>query len=241
VYQNHEIEWDDEKVSRLWDYYSKTKPYSNMYFSKVFGSQLLNMSGLPFHESLSVLDFGCGPGFIWEHITNKAIKWLYTGVDFSPVAVNELSKKAGDNEQFCGGRHVLELPLNLPDSSFDAILLFEVVEHLNNTQLDETLREVSRLVKSGGKVVVSTPNEEDLTESTKFCPECGATFHEWQHVRTWNVSSLETCFTKYGFNMCTARTLDFGAQARNRLINFLRKILRVKFREPHMIATFVKS
>jgi 2-polyprenyl-3-methyl-5-hydroxy-6-metoxy-1,4-benzoquinol methylase len=238
---NHNIEWDDEKVSRLWDYYSKTKPYSSMYFSKVFGSHLLKESSLPLRESISVLDFGCGPGFIWEHINSNVIRWLYTGVDFSHVSIETLTKKAGEHEQFCGGYHVAKLPLSMSPDSFDAILLFEVVEHLNDAQLDATLREVSRLVKPGGKVVVSTPNEENLSDSEKFCPECGATFHEWQHVRSWSVSSLEMCFAKYGFNMCNVKTLDFAAQGRHRVVNLFKKSLRIKVNEPHMIAAFVKS
>ena len=36
----HPIEWTDEKVSRLWNYYSHTPPYSEMYFAKVLGDRM---------------------------------------------------------------------------------------------------------------------------------------------------------------------------------------------------------
>lgn len=60
VFKEHEIEWGDRKVSRLWNYYSRTPPYSEIYFSKLFGHHILRQSGLPLRESLVVLDFGCG-------------------------------------------------------------------------------------------------------------------------------------------------------------------------------------
>jgi hypothetical protein len=47
VYREHILEWMDEKVSRLWDYYARTHPYCDIYFSKVFGDRILKKSGLP--------------------------------------------------------------------------------------------------------------------------------------------------------------------------------------------------
>jgi hypothetical protein len=34
IFREHDIEWDHEKVSRLWNYYSRTPPYSNVIFLK---------------------------------------------------------------------------------------------------------------------------------------------------------------------------------------------------------------
>jgi len=241
MFAKHTIDWDDDKVSRLWDYYSITPPYSDIYFSKVFGRNLLKKSGIPLHEPISVLDFGCGPGFIWDHLSATGINWFYSGVDFSSDAVNILSQKAVGHKQFKGAHHVTRLPLDLPSSHFDAILLFEVVEHLNDTYLDETFREVSRVLKDGGMVIVSTPNEENLADATKFCPDCGAIFHEWQHVRSWSVTSLKTCMAKYGFRVVKAQKLDFSTQGiLHQLFVLSKKLLGIKIRQPHLIVSFQK-
>lgn len=241
MFVKHTIDWNDDKISRLWDYYSITPPYSDIYFSKVFGKQLLNKTGLPLHEPISVLDFGCGPGFIWDHLIATDIKWFYSGVDFSKDAVAILSKKAVGHKQFKGVHHVTRLPLDFPPKHFDAILLFEVIEHLNDDYLDETIREVSRLLKHGGIVVVSTPNEENLADATKFCPDCGAIFHEWQHVRSWSVVSLKTCMSKYGFRVVKAQTLDFAmTDILHRIFAFSKKLLGIKNRKPHLIVSFQK-
>lgn len=236
----HAIEWTNEQVSRLWNYYSRTPPYNDMYFSKLFGDKLLKKCRLPLHQDLRVLDFGCGPGFIWEHLRDLQSHWEYTGLDFSPDSVRLLSEKANGHSRFGGGLHATQLPTDLAAAHFDAVLLFEVVEHLKDEYLDATLAEVTRVLKPGGVLAISTPNEEDLRASTKFCPECGALFHEWQHVRSWSVSSLSAMLSQYGFKLRSAETLDFVAQGPlRRTVRLARKLLGRKV-NPHMIAAFQK-
>lgn len=243
----HEIKWDDDKVSRLWDYYSRTPPYSEIYFSKLFGHHILRQSGLPLKTSLEVLDFGCGPGFIWDHLQGIGSNWQYTALDFSPNSVKRLKEKASGNKKFRGAQHVRSLPTDLPALQFDVILLFEVVEHLNDDYLSDTLAEVARLLKKGGVVVISTPNEEDISKSRKFCPECGAIFHEYQHVRNWSVDTLTTCLKSYGFDLRMAKTLDFTTQDFTAM-GLFRKFKRIAHRllkgnltVPHMVAVFQKN
>lgn len=238
----HPIEWDDTKVARLWDYYSRTPPYSDVYFSDRFGDQILRASGLPLDQPLRALDFGSGPGFIWDHMLRMGARWKYTALDFSAASVAKARLRASTHEQFAGAHHVTQLPTDLPAEHFDVVLLVEVVEHLQDAHLDSTLREANRLLRSGGVVVVSTPNEEDLGASTRFCPECGAVFHEWQHVRVWSVDSLSTEMAKYGFKRKVALMLDFRATT------FLRKAAKTARRmmqgrrpEPHLVAAFLKK
>jgi SAM-dependent methyltransferase len=246
VFREHEIEWDDKKVSRLWDYYSRTPPYSGIYFSQVCGHHVLRHSGLPLGEPLEVLDFGCGPGFIWDHLNRLGAHWQYTALDFSSDSIAKVIEKANGRENFKGAQHVSSLPADLPDAHFDVVLLFEVVEHLNDASLDGTLAEVARLLKRGGVVVITTPNEEDLSNSQKLCPECGAIFHQWQHVRSWSVGSLSARMKQNGFSSRMARTLDFTTQDFTGR-GVLRKIRRIARRllegdpgTPHMIAVFQK-
>jgi 2-polyprenyl-3-methyl-5-hydroxy-6-metoxy-1,4-benzoquinol methylase len=246
VFREHEIKWDDQKVSRLWDYYSRTPPYSGIYFSKVCGHHILRHSGLPLGEPLEVLDFGCGPGFIWDHLDRLRAHWQYTALDFSRDSDAKVIEKANGHERFKGAQHVSSLPTDLPKAHFDVVLLVEVVEHLNDAYLDATLTEVARLLKQGGVVVITTPNEEDLSKSNKLCPECGAIFNEWQHVRSWSVSSLAARLKQYGFRSRMAKTLDFTTEDFNAR-GMLRKIRQIARRllegdpgTPHMIAVFQK-
>lgn len=239
--QRHKICWDDEKVSRLWNYYSTTVPYSEIYFSKLFGTKLLTKSGLPLDQELLVLDFGCGPGNIWDHLQSLGAKWKYTGVDFSSEAVAQIQHKAGTSSHFVGAHHITGLPTLFPSCSFDVILLFEVLEHLNDSYLENTLSEAGRLLKDGGIMVVSTPNEELLAECEKFCPECGAIFHEWQHVRSWSLDTLTRYVGKFGFTIVKYEKLDFSAtRLIDKIIRGIKFILNMNVKRPHMIALFQK-
>jgi SAM-dependent methyltransferase len=246
AFRVHEIEWNDSQVSRLWNYYACTPPYSELYFARRFGRLLLAAAGLPPRERLEVLDFGCGPGFMWDHIRDLGANWHYTGLDFSADSVAQLAARAQAQPGFRAAQLARELPTALPDASFDVVLLIEVVEHLDDRYLDGTLREAARLLKRGGVLVVSTPNEEDLSLSRKFCPSCGAIFHEWQHVRSWSVATLRDCLAGHGFAQVKHVTTDFEARgfgtvslvARVRRLG--RRLLGMRVTRPHMLAVFQK-
>lgn len=242
AFSEHRIEWDNDKVGRLWNYYSRTPPYSDIYFSKLFGAKMLRLSGLPLNRPLAVLDFGCGPGHLWDHLRSLRAKWSYTGLDFSADSVEALERKADGAPQFKGAHHVSELPSRLGDASFDAVLLFEVVEHLSDEHLRATLAEVQRVLKPGGVLVVSTPNAEDLQLATLFCPDCGAVFHQWQHIRSWTTDSLSAEVCRHGFLATKIMTLDFTVRGvRGFVTQMARRWLLGRSIKPHMIASFCKT
>lgn len=93
-------------------------------------------------------DVGCGSGDLWR--TLRGSFQACTGVD----AVRydglppEMDFVAADLD---AGR------LPLPDASADAAAAVEVIEHLENPRA--FLRELARIVKPGGWVVVTTPNQ----------------------------------------------------------------------------------
>lgn len=235
-----EIPWSDEQVARLWNYYSRTLPHA--YFSKLFGARILKHCGLPLSTPLHVLDFGCGPGFLWDHLRSLNARWIYTGADFSPDSVHSLEHKAAGVSGFAEARHIRSLPTTFADNSFDAILLIEVVEHLRDDHLQATLKEASRLLKSGGTIVITTPNQEDLGRSKKMCPNCGATFHEWQHVRSWSKETLAECVAQYGLALRTAKELDFSAYGiKGRLVALGRRFIEGRRDPPHLLMTFSKQ
>lgn len=236
----HELLWDDEKIARLWDYLSHASPAP--YFSEIHGEQILHRSGIPLGSALEVCDFGCGPGFIWDHLTRLNAKWRYTGVDFSAKSVSTLQAKAEGQPGFVGAEVIETLPTSLPENHFDVVLLIEVVEHLSDEKLQPTLREAVRILKPGGRLVVSTPNDENLAEQRKFCAECGAKFHEWQHVRSWSADSLTRHMAEFGFLADRIGVYNFSAvDIPHKSIDLLKRLLQPSYKKPHMLAVFRKS
>jgi ubiquinone/menaquinone biosynthesis C-methylase UbiE len=105
-----------------------------------------------------VLDLGCGLGY------GTAILWDSTqcdrvvGVDADQDAIDYgttcyASGRAGV-EFFPGDAHVVDWS---GDSSFHLVVAFEILEHVDNPQA--LLREMHRLLKPGGRIVVSVPNQ----------------------------------------------------------------------------------
>ncbi len=240
VFREHPIEWNGATVAQLWNWYARTAPYKDLYFAKRFGDQILRKSGLSLQSPLTVLDFGCGPGFLYDHVRALGAAWTYTGADFSADSARQLRERAAADPRFGGAHHLTALPVPLADASLDAAFLVEVVEHVNDDYLLPTLREMHRLLKPGGQLVISTPNREDLAASTKLCPECGAIFHEWQHVRSWDELSLTDYVGRCGFAPRQVRAHDFFGRDPLRAAFYAVKRAVKDVPKPHLLGVFTK-
>lgn len=94
------------------------------------------------------IDLGCGSGALQRVIVNRFSKYL--GVD------------AVRYEGFPAGAEFVEADLNaarfpIADQTADAVFAVETIEHLENPRA--LVREMARIVKPGGWIVVTTPNQ----------------------------------------------------------------------------------
>ncbi len=96
-----------------------------------------------------VLDVGCWTGQLYDALPSKEYK--YTGIDISPDAVSQANKR------FKKARWKAADAARLPfrKAEFDAVVIFEVFEHVEDER--ETIKEVSRVLKKDGVLILSTP------------------------------------------------------------------------------------
>ena len=134
-----------------------------------------------------VLDFGCGSGEFLSRLQEHVDVDAY-GFDFNPVGSNAAREK--------GYQLIHELDAaNLPGAPFDAITMFQVLEHLSSPF--EMLEKLKSLLRPGGLFIVSVPDcsgpirhfENALTELPPH------------HVTRWYGDSLRTCFTQRQFDV----------------------------------------
>jgi SAM-dependent methyltransferase len=106
-----------------------------------------------------VLDAGCGAGYGSAELAATALSVV--GIDVAADAV----EFAREHYQLPNLQFEQASCTALPhgDGSFDLVVAFEVIEHLENWR--EFLLEVRRVLAPGGQFIVSTPNRLYYTES----------------------------------------------------------------------------
>jgi 2-polyprenyl-6-hydroxyphenyl methylase/3-demethylubiquinone-9 3-methyltransferase len=119
-------------------------------------------------DGRTVLDLGCGGGFMSEALAARGAKVI--GVDVSRGAVGIASRHAAN--QGLEIRYLVasgeDLPL--PDASVDCVVCVDVLEHVFN--LDQVLDEIRRVLRPGGVFLFDTINRTRLASFViVFCGE----------------------------------------------------------------------
>ena len=110
------------------------------------------VAGLDLAPGARLLDVGCGGGALWPAVRRHFAG--YTGVD-----VVRYEGFPDDGEFYAADLESGAVPL--PDESFDVVAAVETIEHLDGPR--RFVRELVRLVKPGGWLIVTTPNQLSLS------------------------------------------------------------------------------
>ncbi len=99
-----------------------------------------------------VLDIGCGFGYFLK-ICEEIIGCETYGVDISKDAIDVAKKITKAKLYVLDVDHGLSI---FKDGYFDLVVMLDVIEHLKSPY--SVLKEVYRVLKTGGYVVITTPN-----------------------------------------------------------------------------------
>ena len=103
------------------------------------------------HISGDVLEVGVGEGRGVELLAPKASSFV--GVDKIDAVIEDLKIKFPGSDF----RQMIIPPFSgLQDNAFDVVVSFQVIEHIRNDR--EYLKEIYRVLKPGGKALITTPN-----------------------------------------------------------------------------------
>jgi 2-polyprenyl-3-methyl-5-hydroxy-6-metoxy-1,4-benzoquinol methylase len=228
------LEWTDEKVKRYWDYISH---FPEQYFTYQVGENLAKFIRKYTPENVSLLDYGSGPGFLIKHLLRNKVE--VTALEFSPDSLLKIKSNYDGQKGFMGAYSIGEL--NLKNTKFDVVTLIEVIEHLDDHYLDLTFSNIHRLLKPNGYLIITTPNDEDLSKSYICCPETNELFHRWQHIRSWNQEMLRVFLERKGFKPSILRATNFNVSPLSRKLNYPIQVLKELIRgksarkdQPHL-------
>jgi len=132
---------------------------------------------LPMAGGKRVIDVGCGEGYGPSILASEARSVL--GIDIAPEVVAHARSRYGSEKVTFEVMDVNRL--DVPDSSFDLAVSFQVVEHL----VDESgyFNEMARVLEPGGVAIITTPNR--LTIS----PGCDKPINPF-HLREYTPDEL---------------------------------------------------
>ena len=155
--------------SEVWDH--GPQPYQDQVCTDI-------LSLIP-GDVVSVLDAGCGDGFI----TNALPPELdVVGLDLSGEALRRVRRHKVQGS-------ITDLPFE--DRAFDLVMANDVVEHLDSDEFKRALEELQRI--AGKYMLITVPLNEQLQAMQARCDQCGTTYHVNRHQRSfgeWSVSQV---------------------------------------------------
>ena len=138
-----------------------------------------------FVRNASVLEIGCGTGYGCDFLSNSASKII--ALDVSKDNLTYLRRTYGKESILLVQADGMKLPFRT--NSFDAVISFQVIEHIQPNIVVSFLSEINRVMKRNGRFLVSTPNSELrlLPFQKPFNPE---------HKKEYKANELQKLLTR---------------------------------------------
>jgi SAM-dependent methyltransferase len=196
-----------------------------------------------------VLEVGTTPGQFTEILRRAG--YAVDGVDLFPDQRADLWQRLGVEVRFC---NIDEQPLPYAGQTFDAVVFSEVIEHLVASPLP-ALREMARVLRPGGRLVITTPNQHYVKSRLKTLADVllGRPFEPfadftramalagpqryYNHSRLYTLEELRWLVEQAGLHVALARYADAWEQVGVEPRRLLRHPLRVAAKGALWLAT----
>ncbi|MFW5745399.1 MAG: methyltransferase domain-containing protein [Spirochaetota bacterium] len=140
----------------------------------------------------AVLDVGCAYGPFLKAAAERGMRPY--GVDVAPSAVDYVRGELG-YAAACGDIVSLDVEAELGRARFDLVTLWYVIEHFD--RLDLLLEKLTRLVRPGGVLALSTPHGGGV--SARRSPDLFYRTSPRDHFTIWDRSSARRLLGEHGF------------------------------------------
>lgn len=105
---------------------------------------------------------------------------------------------------------IIREPLPFPDAHFSLVTFSEVLEHLPVERVNFVLSEIARVVRPGGVLIVSSPNQASLENRLRLLKgksildmpdEMSYAKGTFGHIRLYTVAEVRSAMSKRGFSL----------------------------------------
>lgn len=136
-----------------------TNPYSWMNW--VFDSLLT----LP--EDATVLELGCGPGYLWkENVSRIPTGWDITLSDLSSGMLDSAWRNLVVTGRAFQFKEIDAQSIPLEDETFDTVIANHMLYHVPDRP--KALAEIKRVLKPGGRLIATTVGENHMKEMMEW-------------------------------------------------------------------------
>jgi len=204
------------------DIYANSTVYGRIYQERARRAlSYVDCIGLP--SGTVILEIGCGPGVIGAALAQRG--FFVSAIDCIPQMVDRTAQRAerlGLRSQVVARvGHIQSLPFE--DATFTAAVVIGVTEWLES--LGEPLREVSRVLRPDGHLIISADNNWPLhqifdplvTPALKPIKRfCGRTLRNWglrkarPRFQAYAAGKFDMYLQAAGFEKIESQTLGFG-------------------------------
>ncbi len=162
------------------------------------------------HAGETLLDVGSVPPLLTGAL--KRLSYDVQGVDIAPERFESSFARLNVSVAKC---NIETEKLPFPDRSFGLVIFNELFEHLRINPIF-TMREIFRVARSGGVLLLSTPNVKSLNGIVNFLVRskafscCGSVFDEYEklsslghmgHVREYTPREVCEFLSRIGFHV----------------------------------------
>lgn len=127
-----------------------------------------------------VLDFGCGIGDFLKYMKNSV------GVDVNQQLVDYCQSCDLDASLIRDGC------ISYPDSSFDSVVMDNVLEHISEADADRVIGEIMRVLRPSGTLLVGVPGQKGYAADS-------------DHKCFYTVQDLESLLNRHGCRLVKTR------------------------------------
>jgi hypothetical protein len=196
------LEWTPDLAKRFWDDLADTDFLAGIAFSRFAAPYLVELCREYLSEKSIALDFGGGfNSYLARELLKKGV---FVKIYEPSLQESQLVDELQQNPRFLG------IDSTIIPSGYDVIFAVEVIEHLFDEDIRTVLQKIRTGLKTGGVFVVTSPNQEDLLLSSRYCPVCQHLFHPWGHLRSFTKDSLRNLLESSGFTCDAIFDVDFS-------------------------------
>jgi ubiquinone/menaquinone biosynthesis C-methylase UbiE len=216
-----------ESTAPRWDEFyadhGKQTVYATIYRSRL-ATALSLADGLRLPPGSHCLDIGCGPGIATVALAQRG--FAVDAVDLVEAQLDRVRRRVA--EARLGKRVVTTVGdihhLDFPDGVFDFVLVIGVMEWLEDP--DKPLREISRVLKPGGRAILSVDNKWALRNIFdplmtpplapfkrhvgRFLSWCGLRRQSGPHDYSYSIAEFDRLTANAGLEKAEGVTVGFG-------------------------------